>query len=385
MTSEMRKTLLPIVTPSFDHSEEEMVAQVLKSGWVTQGPMTRRFEACMTKCHAVDHALATTSCTAALHLATMALCLGPGDEVVVPAFTWVTSAHCAEYVGAKVVFADVDLTTFNIDPAALEAAISPRTKAVVVVHLFGLAAPMNEIMEIASRYGLAVIEDAACALGTTYYGRPVGGIGSLGCFSFHPRKIITTGEGGMVTTNTPALAARVNALRNHGSTGLPASDPQGMHSYTMGLFGILGYNLRLSDIQAGIGVAQFEKFPGLLAERRGRADRYKASLQWKSDIALPIYGPVDGHTYQSFVIRILDGGRNRRNALMDKLSTAGIQTRPGTHAVHRLGYYVDKYGLVADQFPNACICEDTTITLPIFPGMSDVQQDSVVDALIKAL
>ena len=172
----------------------------------------------------VKHALATTSCTAALHLAAMALDLKAGDEVVVPAFTWVTSAHCAEYVGASAVFADIDLATYNLDPAAFAAAITPRTKAVVAVHLFGLAAPMDEIRSIAHRHGLAIIEDAACAIGTTYKDKPVGGLADIGCFSFHPRKIVTTGEGGAVTTQDDEIASAVGSLRNHGATG-PQTPP----------------------------------------------------------------------------------------------------------------------------------------------------------------
>ena len=378
----MADTLIPITRPSFDQTELDMVSEVLNSGWVTQGPMTKRFQQLMAARHQVDHALATTSCTAALHLATMALDLGPGDEVIVPAFTWVTSAHSAEYVGAKAVFADVDPATFNIDPQALEAAITPRTKAIVAVHLFGLSAPMDEIMAIAKRHNLAVIEDAACAIGTTYKGKPIGGIGDLGCFSYHPRKAITTGEGGMVTTNDADLARRVTSLRNHGTTGLPPEDPTAKHPYTMGLFGMLGYNLRLSDIQAAVGVAQFAKLEALLAERRQRAERYLALLADRSDIALPTAGDFSGHTYQSFVIRILDGGRPRRNTMMDQMAAKNIQSRPGTHAVHRLDYYREKYSLRAEDFPNAALCEDTSITLPIFPGMTDADQDLVVATLL---
>lgn len=372
---------IPITKPKFDEDEVQAVREVLDSGWVTQGPVTKRFENLIADRHQVAYALATTSCTAALHLATMALKLGPGDEVVVPAFTWVTSAHCVEYVGAKVVFADVDPKTFNIDPIAMEAAITPRTRAIVVVHLFGLAAPMDEIMKIAKRHGVAVIEDAACAIGSTYKGVPVGGIGTLGCFSFHPRKVITTGEGGMVTTNDEQLSTFVNSLRNHGCTGLPAEDPTGKHPYTMGEFDLLGYNLRLSDIQASIGVAQVNKLTTLLAERRSRALRYIDLLSDIKDLALPNVGHTDGHTYQSFVIRVLEGGRDRRNSTMDLMATKGIQTRPGTHAVHNLTYYRDKYDLHAANFPNALICEYTSITLPIFPNITDKQQDEVVFAL----
>lgn len=332
--------------------------------------------------HAADYALATTSCTAALHLSTLALALGPGDEVIVPAFTWVTSAHCVEYVGAKVVFADVDLSTFNLNPEAVEAAITPRTKAIVAVHLFGKAAPMRELKDIANRHGLKIIEDAACAIGTHYEGQPIGAIGDLGCFSFHPRKVITTGEGGMVTTNNPELAERVKWFRNHGATG-PAFGADPSKPYTMSTFDVLGYNLRLSDIQAAVGVAQVGKLDRLLAERRRLALRYSELLSGIEEFIVPTDDA--GHTYQSYVIRLRDYDCECRNSIMEYLADKDIQTRPGTHAVHRLGYYAKKYALDAANFPNASRAEDTTITLPIFPDMSEDQQDYVVKNLFSAL
>ena len=372
---------MQITQPSFSEAEIAMLRECLDSKWVTQGPFTERFERLLAEKQKVSHALACTSCTAALHLATLALKLGPGDEVIVPAFTWVTSAHCAEYVGAKPVFADVDLSTFNIAPAALEAAITPRTKAIVAVHLFGLAAPMDEIKAIAVRRGIAVIEDAACAIGTTYKGRPVGAIGDIGCFSFHPRKAVTMGEGGAVTTDRDDLAERVRSQRNHGSTGAPDPSIEPHGPWTMATFNNLGFNLRLSDIQAAVGVAQMAKLDRLLAERRRLGGRYSELLAAVKPVARPLGGDVDGHTYQSYVIRVLEGGRKRRNDLMLALARKNIQTRPGTHAVHRLGYYTNKYGLKAEQFPNAALAEDTTITLPIFPGMTEDDQQKVVQVL----
>jgi dTDP-4-amino-4,6-dideoxygalactose transaminase len=370
-----------ITEPSFDEAEIALLRECLNSKWVTQGPMTERFEQLIAAQHQARHVLACTSCTAALHLATLALNLGPGDEVIVPAFTWVTSAHCAEYVGAKPVFVDIDLSTFNIDPERLEAAITPRTRAIVAVHLFGLAAPMDEINAIARARSIAVIEDAACATGTTYKGRPVGTIGDIGCFSFHPRKVVTTGEGGAVTTNRDDLAARVRSQRNHGATGLPDTSLEEHGPWTMATFGNLGFNLRLSDIQAAVGVAQMAKLEQLLEERRCIGRRYSDLLRGLNSVELPSGGDQQGHTYQSYVIRVLEGGRKRRNGIMSALAKEKIQTRPGTHAVHRLGYYANKYGLKPEQYKNASMAEDTTITLPIFPGMTESDQQRVADIL----
>src|SRR3984885_1936238 len=368
-----------LTEPSFDETEIEMLRVCLSSKWVTQGPLTERFEKLIAEKHQVKHALACTSCTAALHLAALALKLGPGDEVVVPAFTWVTSAHAAEYVGAKAVFADIDLATYNIDPRALEAAITPKTRAIVAVHLFGLAAPMDEIRSIANRYGLAVIEDAACAIGTTYKNTLVGGIGAIGCFSFHPRKAVTTGEGGAVTTNRDDLAALVRSQRNHGATGLPDASVEDHGPWTMATFDNRGFNLRLSDIQAAVGVAQMAKLDRLLAERRRLGRRYTELLAAINSIAKPTCGDSEGHVYQSSVSRILDGGRKSRNDVMAALAAQKIQTRPGTHAVHRLGYYKNKYGWRQEQFPNAALAEDTTITLPFFPRMTEGEQQRIVE------
>lgn len=375
-----------LTTPAFDEAEIASLRDCLASGWVTQGPLTERFEQLVSERHRARFAFATTSCTAALHLAMMALDMGPGDEVIVPAFTWVTTAHSAEYVGARPVFVDVARDTYNIDPALIEAAITPRTRAVVAVHLFGLAAPMTEILDIARDHRLAVIEDAACAIGTTYDGAPVGSLGDIGCFSFHPRKIVTTGEGGMAATNREDLADRLRSLRNHGATGLPPVSEEPHGPWTMATFERLGFNLRFSDIQAAVGIAQMSKLDRLLQERRARAERYSTLLGDAQQLAIPNGGGAHrGHTYQSYVVRIVDGDRKRRNDVMRHLAEQEIETRPGTHAVHRLGFYAKKYGYRPADFPNAALCEDTTITLPIFPGMTDADQDRVVGALLDAL
>jgi perosamine synthetase len=374
---------MELTFPLFDENEINNLRQCLDSKWVTQGPFVKKFQEAFAKRHQVQHALATTSCTAALHLSTLALGLKPGDEMICPAFTWVTSAHAAEYTGATVKFVDIDPFTFNIDPSLIEAAITPRTRAIMVVHLFGLSADMDPINALADKYNLAVIEDAACAVGTTYKGIPVGSLGTLGCFSFHPRKVITTGEGGMVTTRDPALAARVASFLNHGATGLPSTEQEGHGPWTMATFSNLGYNLRLSDIQASVGLAQLEKLDTLLLERKRLAQSYTQLLEALSGVICPVKD--EGHTYQSFVLRLKDMERKKRNNVMKYLQSREINTRPGTHAVHRLDYYREKYKIDLNAFPNAVLCEDTSVTIPLFPGMTQQEQEFVVDNLSHAL
>jgi dTDP-4-amino-4,6-dideoxygalactose transaminase len=376
------KMALPITTPYFGDEEVEAVRKVLASGWVTQGPVTAAFEKLFAERHQVEHALATTSCTSALHLSMLALGIEPGEEVIVPAYTWVTSAHAVEYVGGQVVFCDIDPATFNIDPRAAACAVTRRTAAIMPVHLFGLAADMDAVSQLAQRHHLAVVEDAACAVGTTYRGRPVGGFGDLGCFSFHPRKVITTGEGGMTTTRQQDLADRVATLRNHGSNRRLA--PRNPKPYQMGVFDHLGFNLRLSDIQAAVGVTQMGRLDQLLSHRRKMALGYTERLRDVDWLTVPREPSPCGHTYQAYVVWVRDNAPLPRNALMEFLAEKGIQTRPGTIAVHCTPYYQQRYSTWSEQFPNAFAAQEKTITLPIFPGMSGQQLDYVAEAVRSA-
>ncbi|MBI4338212.1 MAG: DegT/DnrJ/EryC1/StrS family aminotransferase, partial [Chloroflexi bacterium] len=254
---------VPITKPFFDDAEAKAVAEVLASGWVVQGPRVRAFEAAVAAFTGAKHARATTSCTTALHLGLRACGVGPGDEVIVPAYTFVASANAVEYTGAKTVFADVDLETNNLDLASLERAMTPRTRAIMPVHQFGLACDMDPIMDLARAHNLRVVEDAACALGCFYKGRHVGTFGDAGCLSFHPRKSINTGEGGMVLANDPALDRRVEILRDH---GLAETDLV-RHQKNVTLLPDavdLGYNYRMTDIQGAVGVEQVKKLPAIL-------------------------------------------------------------------------------------------------------------------------
>ncbi len=372
---------IPITKTCFDQREMELLQNCLDSGWVTQGPMTEKFEQLFMDRHKSKYAIAVSSCTAALHLAMLVLGIKEGDEVIVPAFTWITSANCIEYVGAKAVFVDVEKNSFNINPQLIEAAITKKTKAIIAVHLFGYAAKMDEIMEIAKKHNLRVIEDCACAIGTTYKGTPVGTIGDIGCFSFHPRKAITTGEGGLCSTNNEKLAYLLAQYRNHGAK-VEKSDEYYGKPYYMGRFDVLGYNLRLSDIQAAVGVAQYEKLDSLLMRRRECALYYLDKLKNNTEYLLPEMKNEYGHTFQSFVI-LDQKGHKHRNSIMDKLTSGNIQSRPGTLAVHRLDYYKNKYKIKNEDFPISCECEDTSITLPIYWDMTHEEQDKVIGILTE--
>jgi dTDP-4-amino-4,6-dideoxygalactose transaminase len=371
------KDRLPLTRPVFGEEEIAALRECLASGWVTQGPMTRALEDLVGRRHQVRHALACSNCTAALHVALLALGLGPSDEIIVPSFTWVTSAHVAEYVGARPIFCDIDPRTFNVDVASMEAAVTPRTRAVMPVHLFGLAADLDAVGALARRHGLVIIEDAACAIGALHHDRPVGSVGAIGCFSFHPRKIVTTGEGGMLTTQDDELAARMRRIRNHGQSPGPST----VRPFDMGPFDDLGLNYRLSDIQAAVGLAQMRRLDGLIEERRAGARRYDDLLERVPWVLRPHAPRGCFHTYQAYVVTLTDDAPVSRNDAMLELERRGIQTRPGTIAVHTTGYYREKYKLRPEDFPASWRAQERTITLPLFPGITEAQQSRVVAAL----
>ncbi len=281
---------VPITRPWFDDQEASAVAAVLESGWVSQGPRVEEFEATFAAYVGARYAVATSSCTTALHLALIAGGVRPGDEVLVPTFTFVATANAVEYCGARPVFVDVDLETFNIDPALIEAKITARTRAIIPVHLFGLPADMDPILEIAERHALVVIEDAACGVGSRYHDRHVGTVGLAGCFSFHPRKIITTGEGGMLVTDDAALAARVRSLRSHGAEVSDLERHAG-NGTRLPAFSEVGFNYRMTDVQAAIGLAQMAKLEGVLDSRSELARRYDAALQGVPGLRIPRVPP----------------------------------------------------------------------------------------------
>lgn len=390
MTQVTTPSAIPITRAVFDEAEVNAVAEVLKSGWVVQGPRVAAFEAGFREFTGLPEAVACTSCTTGLHLALLAEDVGPGDEVIVPSFTWVASANAVVYVGATPVLADVSLDTFNVTPEEIARRITPRTRAVMPVHLFGLAAEMDPILDLARQHGLKVVEDAACALGTLYHGKHVGAMGDGGAFSFHPRKAITTGEGGMYTTADPTKAARVRSLRDHGAAKSDHARHSGKGAALLPVFEMVGYNYRMTDLQAAVGIAQLGKLERILAARIERAKRYDQLLAGMDGLVTPVEPAGHRHAYQSYVCRFpvdrlaerdILAGHARRNAVMEALEEDRIATRQGTHAVHLLGYYSRTLGLRPMDLPGAFAADRLSLTLPLYAEMTDEEQDRVVERL----
>jgi dTDP-4-amino-4,6-dideoxygalactose transaminase len=385
---------IPITKAIFDADDLESIQRPLRSGWVVQGPEVAAFERGFSAWTGAEHSLATTSCTTALQLAMAALGVRPGDEVLVPAFTWIATANVVEHCGATPVFVDIDLATYNVDPDRIAAAITPRTVGIIPVHLFGQPAAMDRIMGIAARHGLWVVEDAACGFDAWLDGRHVGTFGEFGAFSFHPRKAITTGEGGMVTTADADSAALVRTLRDHGASRSDLERHAQKHSFLLAEYRHLGFNFRMTDLQGALGGAQLRKAPAIMAARREGAawyDRLLAEVDW---LVPPHRDPRVRHGEQSYVclfrpepVTMATGERlfAQRNDLMAALEQQGIITRQGTHAPPHLHYYAEKYRIRPEDFPNAWLAERCTITLPLYAGITEDECVRVVQALETTL
>ncbi len=371
---------IPISLPVTGEEEWEATREPLMNGWLTSGPKVREFEQLFAERHQVKHAMAVTSATTALHLALVALEIGPGDEVIVPAFTWVSTANVVLYCGAKVVFVDVDPMTFNLDPKDLERRITSNTKAIIPVHLFGLCADMDEIKRIAG--DIPLIEDGACAAGAGYKGKPAGSLGTIGCFSFHPRKSITTGEGGMITTNDDRLAEVMSMLRNHGASISEEQRHHGPRPYILPDFNILGFNYRMTDLQGAVGVVQIKKLDKFIDEREKWAAWYSENLAKIPWLRTPQYASEYKHGWQSYVTFVDESKAPfSRNEIMEKLQQKGISTRPGTHAVHMLNFYKEKYNINPSDFPGAQAANDFSMSIPLHNRMDSEDFNYVVEVL----
>jgi perosamine synthetase len=376
------KRSIAISLPATGEEEWQAAREPIMTGWLTQGPKVAAFEKNFAARHDVKHALATTSCTTALHLALAALGIGPGDEVIVPSFTWVATANVVLYCGATPVLADVDRTTFNIDAADVARKVTPRTKAVIAVHLFGLCADIDALRAVLPT-GMPIIEDAACAAGARYKGRSAGALGEMAAFSFHPRKSITTGEGGMLTSNDDRLADTANMLRNHGASISEEQRHKGPRPYLLPEFNLLGFNYRMTDLQGAVGLVQLTKLDAYIAERQKYAEYYREKLSRLNWLRLPEV-PADGaHAWQAYVTYVdPERAPMARNDIMERLQAKGISTRPGTHAIHMLGYYRERFGCKVDDLPGARDCDAHTMAIPLHNRMTAEDYAYVVDALL---
>lgn len=381
---------VPIARPDLRPLDITEVTQTLKSGWIVQGPQVEQFERSWTEFTGAAHSIAVSSCTSGLLLSLMATGFAAGDEAIVPAFTWTATANVVEQLGGTVVFCDIDGQSFNLDTNMLSDLVSGNTRAIIPVHLFGLPADMHEINEIARTHDAIVIEDAACGFGSSLDKQHVGTFGQTGVFSFHPRKAITTGEGGMITTDSAALAARLASLRNHGAAKSDAERHTSPQPYVLADHTSAGLNQRMTDIQASLGLSQMRRAGEIANERKSLASTYHSQLADLEWLELPITETPYEHGYQSYVCTFqpdtkkkssLDEIHERRNAWMDRLLRAGVSSRPGTHAVHMLSYYKSKYRCEPDQYPIAWAADRCSIALPLFNGMTEAEQAHVIEVL----
>lgn len=367
----MDSVKIPIAKPYIDDADREVVASVLKSDFLSGGPYLEKFEDKFAKYIKAPFSCAVSSGTAGLHLAVKVLGIGHGDEVITSPFSFVASSNCLLYEGAKPVFIDIEETTFNIDPEKIEAAISKKTKAILVVHIFGQTAQMDKILEIAKRYNLKIIEDACESLGSTYEGKTAGTFGDAGVFAFYPNKQMTTGEGGMIVSDNEKLIQLCKSLRNQGRT----QGDKWLESE------MLGHNYRLDEMSAALGFSQLGKIDFLIAERRKVADIYSRELAGIDRILTPKVGENRTHTWFVYVVRAAD---NKRDVIAKKLAQRGIQTRNYLPAIHLQPFMRKMFGYREGDFPISEKVSSQTLALPIFVGLGAKDIKYICDEIRKA-
>lgn len=392
---------IPITKPVLDEVDLEYISKPINTGWLVQGPYVKEFEEKFAQYVGSKYAIATTSCTTALHLSLIALGIKKGDKVIVPSFTFVATSNVVEYVNAKPVFVDINLNTFNIDENKIEDILKEEknVKAIIPVNLFGLCANLPKITEISKEYNIKVIEDSACGFGSYINQKHSGTFGDVGCFSFHPRKVITTGEGGIIVTDDEDIAEELRILRDHGASKNDYLRHNSRYSFLLPEYNVLGYNYRMTDIQGALGVSQLSKANKILNKRKEIAKKYYSFLRDIDSLVLPYIPNNYEHSFQSFVclyvkdkdnfsklplmsIEEIDKLSEERNKLMSKLEELGVSTRQGTHAIHTLGYYMKKYNLKPLDFINSYIADRLSISLPIY-DMSDNEFNYVIDCIYK--
>jgi perosamine synthetase len=371
--------MIPITRLSVGPEEAKAAAEAVMSGWLTVGKRGEAFEQAIARYVGAEHAITVNSCTTALHLALLAAGVKPGDEVICPSHSFIASANAILYAGGKPRFVDIDLQTYNIDPALIEAAITEKTRAILPVSQIGLGADIPSILEIARRHKLKVVEDAAPSMGALAAGKFIGTLSDLTCFSFDARKILTTGEGGVITTNDAAAAARLRKLRAHAASTSTAdrhqSDQVRFEEYPE-----LGYNYKMTDIQAAVGLVQIGRIQEIVEERRRLAQRYNCLLGDLKSVVVPYEPPGWRHVYQSYCVRLTNG--KPQLAVMNEMARAGVATRR-IMAIHREPFYRAMFPSLS--LPVTEKATDTTLLLPLFVGLKESEQDEVVRALKAAV
>ena len=372
--------MIPVMKPWFDESEVEAAAEAIRSGWVAQGPRVAEFEAAFATMVKAPAAVAVSSCTTGLHLILHALDLEPGDEVVVPSLSFIATANAPRYVGAVPVFCDVDPVTQNVTAATVEAVMTDRTRVVLAVHQVGMPAELEDLRKLCAARDVVLVEDAACAVGSTYGGEPIGAAPALAIFSFHPRKLLTTGEGGMITTTDTELAERMVRLRQHGMS-VNAYARHTTAGVVMESYSETGFNYRMTDIQAAIGLVQLAKIGTMVERRRLLADRYAEALGHVEGLILP-QDPINGTTnYQSYSVILTERFPLGRDSLMQRLQDAGISTRRGVMAAHREPAFA---GVQVEPLPNTDYLTDNSIILPLYHQMTEADIERVATAVVAA-
>jgi perosamine synthetase len=373
--------MIPVAKPEITKEDAKAVADTVLSGWILQGPKVETFEKLLGSYIGTPHAIATSSCTTAMHLGLIASGIGPGDEVIVPSFSFIATANSVVHAGGTPVFADIDEHTYNIDPVDVERKITKKTKAIMAVHQIGLAADMPALARIAKKYKLLLFEDAACGLGSKIHGRHIGSFGSWSAFSFHPRKAITTAEGGLLATGSARIAHSVQMLRAHGAS-ISVKMRHESKKILFEEYPQVGYNFRMSDIHAALGVSQFSRIEALMATRLRLGLRYNEAFRGDSRIIIPFVPQGYTHTYQSYMIRVKNGA-NTRNRIMQKMLDADIATRAGVMASHMEMPYRRMYPGLKLKVTEKAAAE--TIILPLYPQMTKQEQNYVIDQLKKSL
>ncbi|MCP4723859.1 MAG: DegT/DnrJ/EryC1/StrS family aminotransferase [bacterium] len=372
--------MIPIIKPYYSEEEEQAAAEVIRSGWVSQGPKVKEFEDIISDYVSANYAVAVTSCTSALFLALKVLNIGDGDEVLVPSYSFIATANTVLHTGAKPVFIDIDPNTYNMDPDRIEERITDNTKAIMPVHQAGIPADMDRINEIAGRYDIPVIEDAACAIGSVYKDNKIGCSDNLVCFSFHPRKIITCGEGGAIASNNKNYEDDLRLLRHQ---GMSVSDLH-RHSSKDIIFEeypVVGYNFRLTDIQAAVGIVQMKKIGEIIEKRKNIAEKYNAAFRNVPYLQIPTVPERTEIAYQSYILRISEDSPCSRNEIMQKLMEKEIASRRGIMAIHREKPYKDLFD--ASSLTQTDRAVDSTIILPLYPQMSEKEQAQVIDSILE--